>query len=83
MPEGKRLVSILKSANPKAHYYIGFTHDVPARLADHNAGRCRHAALRARNQAISRTNGLPGRPRNHAVISSNTPTLRVKRAQIR
>lgn len=44
MPEGKRFVYILKSTNPKAHYYIGFTHDVPARFADHDAGRCRHAA---------------------------------------
>ena len=44
MPEDKRLVYVLKSANPKAHYYIGLTSDVPARLADHNAGRCPHTA---------------------------------------
>ena len=44
MPEDKRLVYVLKSANPKAHYYMGLTSDVPARLADHNAGRCPHTA---------------------------------------
>ena len=44
MPEDKRLVYVLKSASPKAHYYIGLTHDVPGRLADHNAGRCSHTA---------------------------------------
>ena len=44
MPEGKRLVYVLKSASPKAHYYIGLTHDVRARLDDHNAGRCPHTA---------------------------------------
>ena len=44
MPEGKRVVYVLKSASPRAHYYIGPTHDVPARLADHNAGRCPHTA---------------------------------------
>ena len=37
MPEDKRLVYVLKSANPKDHYYIGLTSDVRARLADHNA----------------------------------------------
>ena len=41
MPEDKRLVYVLKSANPKTHYYIGLTSNVLARLADHNAGRCR------------------------------------------
>ena len=44
MPEDKRLVYVLKSANPKTHYYVGHTHDVTARLADHNAGRCPHTA---------------------------------------
>jgi len=44
MPEDKRLVYVLKSANPKTHYYVGHTHDVPAHLADHNAGRCPHTA---------------------------------------
>ena len=44
MPEDKRLVYVLKSANPTADYYIGLTHDLRARLADHNAGRCPHTA---------------------------------------
>jgi putative endonuclease len=42
MPADKRLVYVLKSANPKAHFYIGLTSDIHARLADHNAGRCPH-----------------------------------------
>ena len=42
MPEDKRLVYVLKSATPKARYYIGLTSDVPTRLANHNAGRCPH-----------------------------------------
>src|SRR6476469_9840589 len=44
MPEDKRLVYVLKSATPKARYYIGLTSDVPTRLANHNAGRCPHTA---------------------------------------
>lgn len=44
MPEDKRLAYVLKSANPKAHYYAGLTSDGPSRLADHNAGRCPHTA---------------------------------------
>ena len=44
MPEDKRRVYVLKTANPKDHYYIGLTSDVRARLADHNAGRCPHTA---------------------------------------
>jgi putative endonuclease len=44
MPQDKRLVYVLKSATLKARYYIGLTSDVPARLADHNAGRCPHTA---------------------------------------
>jgi predicted GIY-YIG superfamily endonuclease len=44
MPEDKRRVYVLKSATPKARYYVGLTSDVHARLADHNAGRCPHTA---------------------------------------
>lgn len=44
MPEDKRLVYVLKSANPKVHYYVGLTSDVTARLADHNAGCGPHTA---------------------------------------
>jgi predicted GIY-YIG superfamily endonuclease len=43
MPD-KRFVYVLKSADPKPHFYIGLTSDVLARLADHNAGRCPHTA---------------------------------------
>jgi putative endonuclease len=44
MPEDKRFVSVLKSADPKSHFYVGRTSDVRSRLADHNAGRCSHTA---------------------------------------
>ena len=44
MPEDKRFVYVLKNADPKPHFYVGHTSDVPARLADHNAGRCPHTA---------------------------------------
>ena len=44
MPEDKRLVYVLKSATPNARYYVGLTSDLPARLADHDAGRCPHTA---------------------------------------
>ena len=44
MPEAKRFVYVLKSACQKPHFYIGLTHDVRGRLADHNAGRCPHTA---------------------------------------
>ena len=44
MPEDKRFVYVLKSADSKPHFYIGLTSDVHARLADHNAGRCPHTA---------------------------------------
>ena len=40
----KRFVYILRSASTQSHPYVGLTHDVPARLADHNAGRCAHTA---------------------------------------
>jgi putative endonuclease len=44
MPADQRRVYVLKSAISKAHYYIGLTSDVHARLAAHNAGRCPHTA---------------------------------------
>jgi putative endonuclease len=43
MPEA-RFLYVLKSADPKSHFYTGLTTDVRARLADHNAGRCPHTA---------------------------------------
>lgn len=44
MAEDKRFVYVLKSADAHPHFYIGLTHDVDARLATHNAGRCSHTA---------------------------------------
>jgi predicted GIY-YIG superfamily endonuclease len=38
----KRVVYILRSLNEPKRPYVGLTHDVFARLADHNAGRCPH-----------------------------------------
>jgi predicted GIY-YIG superfamily endonuclease len=40
----KRVVYILRSLSEPKRAYIGLTHDVFARLADHNAGRCPHTA---------------------------------------
>jgi len=40
----KRTVYILRSLGEPKRPYIGLTHDVHARLADHNAGRCPHTA---------------------------------------
>ena len=38
----KRIVYILRSVSDSSRPYIGLTHDLQARLADHNAGRCPH-----------------------------------------
>ena len=46
MPEQKRFVYVLKSGDSKAHFYVGLTSDVRARLSDHNDGRCPHTAKR-------------------------------------
>lgn len=46
MPEQKRFVYVLKSGDSKAHFYVGVTSDVRARLSDHNDGRCPHTAKR-------------------------------------
>jgi putative endonuclease len=40
----KRIVYILHSESHPRRPYIGLTHDVYARLAAHNAGRCPHTA---------------------------------------
>ena len=40
----KRIVYILKSERRPLRYYVGLTSDLRARLAEHNAGRCRHSA---------------------------------------
>ena len=44
MTGDKRFVYVLKTADQVAKFYIGLTSDVNARLAGHNAGRCRHTA---------------------------------------
>ena len=46
MADDKRFVYVLRNADQDAHFYIGLTSDVNARLADHNAGRCSHTAAR-------------------------------------
>ena len=62
MPQDRRFVYVLKSSNPRVHHYVGLTHDVPARLADHNAGRCPHTA-RYRPWQLHVTIGLPDQQR--------------------
>ena len=39
-----RFVYIIKSNLDPTRYYTGLTSDMDARLAAHNAGRCRHTA---------------------------------------
>lgn len=46
MPNSKRIVYILKSADEPPRYYVGLTADLSARLAAHNAGRCHHTAAK-------------------------------------
>ena len=41
-----RFVYVLRNADQITQFYIGLTSDVNARLAGHNAGRCRHTATR-------------------------------------
>ena len=44
MALARRFVYVLRSQSAPNRYYTGVTSDVDARLADHNAGRCRHTA---------------------------------------
>jgi predicted GIY-YIG superfamily endonuclease len=46
MVDRNRFVYVLKTADPDPCFYVGVTSDVDARLAAHNAGRCRHTAPR-------------------------------------
>ena len=62
MPEDKRFVYVLKSADPKPHFYVGRTSDARARLADHNAGHCPHT-LRYRPWKLHVTIELPDEQR--------------------
>jgi putative endonuclease len=58
----KRVVYILHSAGSQSRPYVGVTHDVRSRLADHNAGRCPHTA-RYRPWQIHVTIELPDQRR--------------------
>ena len=40
----KQIVYILRSVTQPNRPYVGVTHNVDARLASHNAGRCAHTA---------------------------------------
>lgn len=44
MSNSKRFVYILKNEARPMRYYTGLTSDVPAGLAAHNTGHCRHTA---------------------------------------
>jgi putative endonuclease len=44
MPGAKKCVYVLRSAGASPRYYTGLTSHVPSRLAQHNAGLCRHTA---------------------------------------
>lgn len=44
MTATKRFVYILRSESNPSRYYTGMTSDMDLRLADHNAGKCRHTA---------------------------------------
>jgi hypothetical protein len=66
MPEDKRLVYVLKSATPKARYYIGLTADVAARLADHNGGRWLRLQQQRANSAAPSTSATE-RSRPHSI----------------
>ena len=46
MVAAKRFVYVLKNAESTSQFYVGLTSDVPARLDDHNAGRCPHTSAR-------------------------------------
>ena len=42
----KRFVYVITTATHPEAFYVGVTSNVPARLADHNAGRCPHTLRR-------------------------------------
>jgi putative endonuclease len=42
----KRFVYVVTTVTRPEAFYVGVTNDVPARLADHNAGRCAHTLKR-------------------------------------
>jgi putative endonuclease len=44
MPDGKRIVYVLKNKEHPPSYYTGLTSNLKNRLDAHNAGHCRHTA---------------------------------------
>jgi predicted GIY-YIG superfamily endonuclease len=61
----RRFVYVLRTRHTHPGFYVGLTEDVEARIADHNAGRCRHTAGR--------------RPwSRHVVIEFSTQALAVR-----
>ncbi|MGV3519310.1 MAG: GIY-YIG nuclease family protein [Luteitalea sp.] len=46
MSGSKCVVYVLATEGPPEAFYVGVTNDVPARVADHNAGRCLHTRKR-------------------------------------
>jgi putative endonuclease len=58
----KRTVYILRGLSDPSRPYVGLTHNVRARLADHNAGRCPHTA-RCRPWQLHVTIELPDEQR--------------------
>jgi putative endonuclease len=46
MVDEKHFVYVLRNGDPSPSFYVGLTSDVERRLADHNAGRCRHTSSR-------------------------------------
>ena len=42
MPGVKQFVYVLRNTDHTPRFYVGLTSDVPARLENHNAGRCPH-----------------------------------------
>lgn len=62
MPKVSRFVYILSTADPKPHFDVGRTSDVPSRLAAHNAGHCPHT-VRHRPWHLHVLIELPDEPR--------------------
>jgi predicted GIY-YIG superfamily endonuclease len=42
----ERFVYVITTETLPEAFYVGITHDVPARAADHNSGRCPHTVKR-------------------------------------
>ena len=81
-PEDKRFVYVLKSADPKPHFYVGDTHDVRGRLADHNAGRCPHTARYRPGTCTSPSNFLTSNELSISDAISNQDPVVLSRSGI-